>query len=261
MQQADSDQPMTRAHVDFKLVRLKERVLETALKGEAPPPELLAEVKKYQDALNTLVIEDTRQKQQEALERGMNPFQEGRCLCRMPGESCTFCYRGKGFHRARERRDREKEAKLEQELRDAGHDPENFKVVKQENAASTLTLLDDNGVAQTHTSLHFEQDTTSSAVPSASSTARTTDAGRSSDARTGFTYPHAANNPARHALDENERAAEEEAEALIAGEEALLNDISCSSFSCFEDHHVIVSLTLVCATLVPFWTKVKLLWS
>ena len=54
---------------------------------------------------------------------------------------------------------------------------------------------------------------------------------------------------------------EEEAEALIAGEEALLNDISCSSFSCFEDHHVIVSLTLVCATLVPFWTKVKLLWS
>ena len=77
MQQADSDQPMTRAHVDFKLVRLKERVLETALKGEAPPPELLAEVKKYQDALNTLVIEDTRQKQQEALERGMNPFRRG----------------------------------------------------------------------------------------------------------------------------------------------------------------------------------------
>lgn len=47
--QQGAEQPLTRAQVDFKLVRLKERVLETALKGEAPPPELLAEVNRFHD--------------------------------------------------------------------------------------------------------------------------------------------------------------------------------------------------------------------
>lgn len=230
--QADSEQPMTRAHVDFKLVRLKERVLETALKGEAPPPELLAEVKKYQDMLDKLVAEDIRQKQQEALARGMNPFDEDRCLCRMPGESCNVCYRGKGFHRARERREQEKEAKLERELRNAGHDPENFKVVKKENAAATLTLIDTNGVAQTDTSLHFEQHVTPLAVPSASSADRSAD-GEGPSAVLSHHSP-AVDNPASHSLDEKERAAEEEANALIASKEilshALLIIPTCHSY-------------------------------
>ena len=74
----------------------------------------------------------------------MNPFQDGRCLCRMPGESCSFCYRGKGFHRFRNQQDRDKEAKLEQELREAGHDEANFKVPTPGNisvkTAETLAI-------------------------------------------------------------------------------------------------------------------------
>ena len=150
----------------------------------------------------------------------------------MPGESCNVCYRGKGFHRARERREQEKEAKLERELRNAGHDPENFKVVKKENAAATLTLIDTNGVAQTDTSLHFEQHVTPLAVPSASSADRSAD-GEGPSAVLSHHSP-AVDNPASHSLDEKERAAEEEANALIASKEilshALLIIPTCHSY-------------------------------